>query len=72
MIENIAYVIERERVKKRMTKTEQAAALNLSIGTYFLICRHASNPSINLVTDIARRLGVSTHELLFGKQLDAR
>ncbi|MCB5205554.1 hypothetical protein LH464_24285 [Neorhizobium sp. T786] len=67
LIESIAYIVERERLKAGRTKTEHAAFLGITIGTYWKIQGHQANLGLLQTTDIARRLNISIHELLFAR-----
>ena len=66
ILRNMAMVMERERVKRNLTKTALAQLSDMTAPYYLKILDGTANPSLQVITRISTNLKIPLAELLMG------
>lgn len=66
ILRNMATVMERERMKRDLTKKEMAVLCEMTNPYYFGILKGTANPSLQVITRISTNLKVPLQELMMG------
>lgn len=68
ILRNMANVMEREREKRGLTKTDLALLCEMTAPYYLGILNGTANPSIQVIARICNNLNVPLQELLLGQK----